>query len=236
MKRNLSILPILLTLLTVSCGNKQAQPELKTAEDTLAWAIGENIAQSITSMGNAGLKIDNEIVLQAIRNTIDGKPQPIDDSTYTETLRYFANLIQGQQAQSNPMNPVAKQEREYMAKLKAENPNIKEHPSGFLYEVLKEGHGPNAKYAQSILFDYRSYLMLTGEPYDQTYGKRPPIPHVVGKPMFEGLIYAFQLMNEGSIYRFYFPYELAFGEEGAGPIPGYTPFIYEIELHKISNK
>ena len=94
---------------------------------------------------------------------------------------------------------------------------------------------PNAIYGQRIEFDYKSYLMLTGEPYDQTYGKRPPILHVVGEPMFPGLIHAFQLMNAGSIYRFYFPYQLAFGPTGASGIPGYTPFIYEIELHKTFN-
>ena len=75
--------------------------------------------------------------------------------------------------------------------------------------------------------------MLTGEPYDQTYGKRDPIVHVVGEPMFPGLIEAFQLMNAGSIYRFYFPYQVAFGAQGSGNIPGYTPLIYEVEVHEL---
>ena len=52
--------------------------------------------------------------------------------------------------------------------------------------------------------------------------------------MFPGLIEAFQIMNSGSIYRFYFPYQLAFGPQGSGSIPGYTPMIYEIELHSIA--
>ena len=107
------------------------------------------------------------------------------------------------------------------------------NPSGFYYEVLKPGKGANAQIGQRILFDYRSFLMFNGEPYDQTYGVRDPILHVVGRPMFQGLIDALQLMNAGSIYRFYFPYQLAFGETGAGDIPGYTPFIYEVELHEI---
>ena len=113
----------------------------------------------------------------------------------------------------------------------ANNPNIKKHETGFYYEVLKEGKGRKAKYGDNVSFDYRSFLMLTGEPYDQTYDVREPIAHVIGKPMFQGLIDGMQLMNEGSIYRFYFPYQLAFGEKGADGIPGFTPFIYEVELH-----
>ena len=77
--------------------------------------------------------------------------------------------------------------------------------------------------------------MLDGKPYDQTYGKRDPINHVIGEPMFKGLIEGMMLMNEGSIYRFYFPYQLAFGQQGSGDIPGYTPFIYEVELHSVSS-
>ena len=87
-----------------------------------------------------------------------------------------------------------------------------------------------------MTFDYRSYTLLDGEPYDQTYGRRRSIAHVVGKPMFQGLLEGLQLMNAGSLYRFYFPYQLAFGPQGSGDIPGYTPFIYEVEVHKVSDR
>ena len=107
------------------------------------------------------------------------------------------------------------------------------HPAGFYYEQLRAGKGRKAVYGDRINFDYRSFLMFSGEAYDQTYGKRDPIIHVVGEPMFTGLIEGFQLMNAGSIYRFYFPYQLAFGERGSRDIPGFTPFIYEVELHEI---
>jgi FKBP-type peptidyl-prolyl cis-trans isomerase len=74
---------------------------------------------------------------------------------------------------------------------------------------------------------------MTGQPYDQTYGKRDPIVHVIGTPMFPGLIEAFQLMNAGSRYRFYFPYQVCFGARGSDGIPPFTPMIYEVELHEI---
>lgn len=229
MKRTLTILAIGAMVLT---GCNGTTPKLDDRTDTLSWALGRNTALSLIS-GNEAVEIDNEVFMQALRHTIDGKEQPINDQEYNEAMQYIIATTRMHQlkAANEKQNSVDKAQNEYFEKLEKENPNVKRHPSGFYYEVIRKGHGPTATYAQRIRFDYRSFIMLTGEPFDQTYGKRDPIVHVVGKPMFRGLIDAFQLMNAGSIYRFYFPYQLAFGEHGSGDIPGYTPFIYEIELH-----
>ena len=220
-------------LLLVSCNN--STPRLEDRTDTLSWALGRNTALSL--MSGQAVEIDNDVFLQAVRHTLDGREQPLSDTAYAEAMEYIINMTRMEQMKQTSENRAAVDaaQKNYFANLVQTNPNVKQHPSGFYYEVVKAGHGPNAKYAQRIRFDYRSYLMLTGQPFDQTYGKRDPIIHVVGKPMFPGLIDAFQLMNAGSVYRFYFPYQLAFGEQQNGDIPGYTPFIYEIELHEIYN-
>ncbi len=217
-------------LLLVSC-NQNKTPQLDDAMDTVSWILGRSTAESLKS--GPFDDIDQEVFLAAVRTTLENGTQPISDSAYRETLAFLMRTAQMAAAKQagDRSQQIDKFQEEYFAKLVAENPNVKKHPSGFYYEVLKPGTGANAKYASLILFDYRSYTMLDGQPYDQTYGKREPISHVVGEPMFPGLIEAFQLMNKGSIYRFYFPYQLAFGAQGSGDIPGYTPLIYEIELH-----
>lgn len=218
-------------LLLAGCGGKKV--ELQTPNDTLSWAVGENIA--LTMMQTPGISLNTEIVQQAIRHTLNGDPQPISDSVMRMAMTSFASKQQRNALkQTNQAKAQADQRQEaYFAQLKKEKPGIKQHPSGFYYEELKAGKGPTAQYAQVIRFDYRSYLMFSGEPYDQTYGVRNPITHVVGKPMFIGLVDGVQLMNAGSIYRFYFPYQLVFGDKGKDDIPGFTPFIYEVELHEI---
>lgn len=220
-------------VMLASCTNSGEKPQLATQQDTLSWAMGENIALSMKEMQGIGL--DNERILEAIRHTLDGGVQPLSDAEVQTALEYIIMCQQRQMMQQANQNKASmdKQQAEYFERLKKEHPGIKQHPSGFYYEELKAGKGPTAQYAQVIRFDYRSYFMLTGEPYDQTYGVRRPITHVVGKPMFIGLVDGVQLMNAGSIYRFYFPYELVFGESGKDGIPGYTPMIYEVELHEI---
>lgn len=220
-------------IMLASCGQSKT-PQLHDAMDSISWILGRSTAESLN---NGPFKdIDQEVFIEAVRTTLNNGAQPISDSIYQETMAMLMHAAQtsAMQQSSQQSQAIDRQQEEYFAKLTAENPNVKRHPSGFYYEVLKTGTGPNAKYASLISFDYRSFTMLDGQPFDQTYGKREAISHVIGKPMFPGLIDALQLMNKGSIYRFYFPYELAFGPQGSGSIPGYTPMIYEVELHNIA--
>lgn len=233
---------VALSLLFPSCSSPSADrpltkaPQLNSAVDSLSWAYGQNIADAL----HRGFfnELDADLVLQSARYTLaGGTDQPMNPQEVMDALNYIMAMYaaSSQQAASQTQQNVEAAQAEYFKKLEKENPNVKRHPQGFYYEVLRPGKGPKAQYAKRINFDYRSFLLLTGEPYDQTYGKRDPIVHVVGEPMFPGLIHAFQLMNAGSIYRFYFPYQLAFGAKGSGEIPPFTPFIYEIELHEIYN-
>ena len=229
MKQHILILAAAAVLLA-ACSHHE--PKLDSRSDTLSWVLGQNVAQSL--MQGPLTDIDRDIFLQAVANTLDGKPQPLSDEQYQQALDYIVSTTQiANMRQSNDLQRKADTAQErYFADLVAKNPDVRRHPSGFYYQQLKAGSGPNAKYSQRIVFDYRGFLMLTGQPFDQTYGKRDPIVHVVGNPMFPGLIEAFQLMNAGSIYRFYFPYQLAFGAEGSETIPPFSPVIYEIELHQ----
>lgn len=221
-------------LLLTACGAKNGAPQLRSQQDTLSWALGENIALSMKETGRA-LNLDDELVMQAIRHTLAGKPQPLDNNQLalaTDRILFEQQTeIMRQENQSEAQ--INEQQDQYFAQLEKDHPNVKKHPSGFYYEQVKAGKGRNVREGDRVSFDYRSFLMFTGEPYDQTYGKREPILHVVGKPMFQGLIEGMQVMNAGSIYRFYFPYQLAFGSQGSGNIAGFTPFIYEVELHEI---
>ena len=221
------------TMMAAGCtAPKGETPELKDVNDTLSWIMGVNVAKSLPE--ETFFELDKEVFCAAIENTLSGKQQPIDDTTMAQGMQFMAMqdyAFQKNREKNKAQTATATQE-EYFKKLVAKNKNVKKSPSGFYYEVLREGHGARAKYAQRIRFDYRSYT-LDGKPFDQTYEQREPIVHVVGEPMFPGLIEGFQLMNAGSIFRFYFPYQMLGGTRGSGSVEAYTPMIYDIELHEI---
>lgn len=234
MKKNFVIACALGMLLLTSCKNTNA-PKLETQLDTLSWTMGQTIASGLIQ-GEA-IEFDKELVLQAIRHTLDGKPQPMDDKTIDEVSHYISYLLATHEMQKNQaqQEKASVSEKDLFEKLVAENPNVKKAKAGFYYEVLKEGKGPKAAYAHRVTFDYKAFLMATGEMWDQTYGQRAPITTTIGNGIFVGLREGLQLMNAGATYRFYFPNELAFGGQTTDGLPAYSPMIYEVELHEILN-
>ena len=253
MKKQLSFFaPVLVSLLMlVSCstgGNTSSfrvdtasapASEIRTIKDSLSWGYGQYLALALQGE-YFDTAFNKELLIEAFVYTLKGGRQNLLTDDMARTVAQFANMRYSsimQHKSEQIASNVDSLQGVYFANLQKSNPNVKRCPMGdyaFYYEVLKPGKGPKAKYAQRIKFDYRSFNLLSNQPIDQTYGNREPIVHVVGNPMFPGLIEAFQLMNAGSIYRFYFPYQLAFGAEGSERlIPPYTPVIYEVELHEL---
>ena len=72
-------------------------------------------------------------------------------------------------------------------------------------------------------------MLIDGTVFDSSYEREPikfPLNAVI-KGWQEGL----QLMPVGSKYRLYIPYQLGYGEKGAGSsIPPYSVLIFTVEL------
>lgn len=224
-------------LLTVSCqkgsngSTSSSNVTLRNQNDTLSWVVGESLANGIL---NSGLQFDEDMVIKAIKHTLAEKPQPINEDAYNEALNYINAMVmsnQRQQMETQITDAKAKEDA-YFEQLLKDNKSVKKAKEGFYYEVIRKGKGDNAKEREIVKFDFKAWF-TNGQLYDQTYGNRDAITHVVGNPMFLGMQQALTYMNAGSLYRFYFPYANAFGLEGTDGIPPCTTVIYEIELHEI---
>ena len=222
---------LLLALTLVSCGGKTETPVLRTQQDTLSWAMGMSLAQT----ADGGFyNFDKDLVVKAFESCIRGEKQPLTQQDYNDAVEYISFLVtmkNRQNAQSQAQN-ADQAEEALFAKLTKENPDLQKSPDGYYYQVLRQGHGPRATVGQRIRFDFKGVNLVNNQLIEQTYGKRESVVHVLGKPMFQGLLSGIQLMNAGSKYRFYFPYRLVAGANG---IPPYTPVSYEVELHEIYN-
>ena len=222
---------LLLALTLVSCGGKTETPDLRTQQDTLSWAMGMSLAQT----ADGGFyNFDKDLVVKAFESCIRGEKQPLTQQDYNDAVEYISFLVtmkNRQNAQSQAQT-ADQAEEALFAKLIKENPDLQKSPDGYYYQVLRQGHGPRATVGQRIRFDFKGVNLVNNQLIEQTYGKRESVVHVLGKPMFQGLLSGIQLMNAGSKYRFYFPYRLVAGANG---IPPYTPVAYEVELHEIYN-
>lgn len=236
MKKYIIVVAIVATLLCCgACSQKESKNiHLDDEIDTFSWALGESVGRGIV---NSGINLNEEVVVQALKHTLHNNEQPIDENTYHEAMNFLNTMAAHQQQRTNAavLEKAQQQEQQLFDKLMKDNPKVKKAEQGFYYEVVRPGKGPKAKFAQIVNFDYKAYTMPDNKLFDQTYGQRDPIATTVGNQMFDGLREGFQIMEAGSIYRFYFPFELAFGNQASEDVPAYTPVIYEVELHSISD-
>ena len=243
MKINRIILPVAIAVViasAVSCNKKgtivvdtESQTVLSNSVDSMSWALGLSLAQTISS---TGFEPNRELMFKAICNTLDGKQQPMtQQATYMLLQDLEAQQYINQKQQMEKASDEAKaNEAVFFEKLMKENPNVKKSEKGFYYEVLQEGKGMKGERGLVAVFDYKG-MYIDGKIFDQTYGNREPIVHVIDEPMMTGLLEGMCMMRGGSKYRFYLPSEMAYGSRGSMEenIPPYTPLIYEIEMHEV---
>ncbi len=102
--------------------------------------------------------------------------------------------------------------------------------SGLQYKVLKAGNGGEKPTAASNVTVHYEGRLLSGKVFDSSYKRGEKISFGLGQ-VIKGWTEGVQLMEVGAQYEFYIPYNLAYGEQGAGAdIPPFATLIFVVEL------
>ena len=128
----------------------------------------------------------------------------------------------------------------------ATNPEYKELKSpgnegSIYYKVLKEGDGTDSIYYTSMvtcfykgyfIADYPEYNIKNGRIFDQKlFDDGPPFNVIAGaEGLRNGWKTALYHMVEGDKWEIWIPYQLGYGREHYGDIPGYSTLVFEIEV------
>ena len=108
----------------------------------------------------------------------------------------------------------------------------KKTASGLTYKIIKEGKGIKPAAEDTVEVHYHGTL-IDGTVFDSSVERKKttsfPLNRVI-KGWTEGL----QLIGEGGKVKLVIPPDLAYGERGAGKIPGGATLTFEVELIKIT--
>ena len=194
----------------------------------LSYALGLGIGRQLAQMGAEDLNIDD--FSQAIKDILTGKePQVSDQEAQKLVTTFFEAKQRAAAAEKYKDN---KEKGEAWLANKAMEEGVVALPSGLLYQVLNEGSGKKPTAADTVECHYEGRL-IDGTVFDSSY-KRGESATFPLNGVIAGWTEGVQLMSEGAKYRFFIPYQLAYGERGAGQaIPPFAALVFDVELIKV---
>jgi FKBP-type peptidyl-prolyl cis-trans isomerase FklB len=105
-------------------------------------------------------------------------------------------------------------------------------PSGLQYKIVKEGTGKTPGPEDIVRVHYTGKT-IDGNKFDSSYDRGEPAQFRVSN-VIRGWVEGLQLMKEGSQFMLYIPYDLAYGERGAGGvIKPFETLIFDVELLEV---
>ena len=148
---------------------------------------------------------------------------------FKKVIPYDYNRMQLAIVQMEEKGLKARSEGESFLRDNGKRPGIITTASGLQYEILEEGNGKHPKATDSVKCHYEGRL-IDGTVFDSSIRRGEPAVFPLNG-VISGWTEGVQLMAEGAKYRFYIPYQLAYGANGAGSsIPPYAALIFDIEL------
>ena len=195
---------------------------LKTAEDSMSYSIGVLDGNFFKSQGIE--KINSAVLAAGFADALKGKtlftPEQCDMIVRTAMQKNGRKKIQ----------PAIDAGLKFLAE-NAKKPGVKQTPTGLQYEVITEGTGPKPADTSVVKVHYEGFLLNgNGRPFDSSRERGEPTQFPLNQ-VIRGWTEGVQLMSVGSKYKFYIPYQLAYGEQGSGEaIPGGSLLIFEVEL------
>ncbi len=192
--------------------------------DKFSYGLGMGIGQNLLSMGVSDVNVDDFVA--AIKAVLSGeKPE----MTHAEAQKVVNDRFQELSEQAYAK---MKEEGETFLAANSKKEGVVTLPGGLQYEVLVEGTGKQPTASDRVQCHYEGTL-IDGTLFDSSIKRGEPAVFGVTQ-VIPGWVEALQLMKEGAKWRLYIPYQMAYGEHGAGEmIPPYSALIFEVELIKV---
>lgn len=189
--------------------------------DKISYALGLSMGQNL--MGSGVEKLNYQDLAAGIEDVLTHQQPKISYQEAQQVLNQFFQELEAKVAGA------AKAAGEQFLAENAKREGVKVTASGLQYEVLEPSLGQKPKATDTVRVHYEGTL-IDGTVFDSSYKRGESISFPLNG-VIKGWTEGLQLMSIGSKYKFFIPYQLAYGERGAGQsIPPYAALIFTVEL------
>ena len=189
--------------------------------DKISYAIGLSMGQNL--MGSGVTSLEYADLAAGIKDVLEKNQPQISYQEAQQVLGKFFSELEAKIAGE------AKAAGEAFLAENAKREGVKVTESGLQYEVLGATIGQKPKATDKVRVHYEGTL-IDGTVFDSSYKRGESITFGLNQ-VIKGWTEGLQLMSIGSKYKLYLPYQLAYGERGAGAnIPPYAALIFTVEL------
>ncbi|MDX1943248.1 MAG: FKBP-type peptidyl-prolyl cis-trans isomerase [Saprospiraceae bacterium] len=193
--------------------------------DSVSYSLGVLMAQNLKQQGFD--KVDAASLVKGFEDVLKSNALQF---TLDECNQMVTNYMQSKQAQQ--YESVIAEGKKFLDD-NAKRSGVVTLPSGLQYEVLNAGDGPKPTAQDKVTVHYEGTL-LDGTVFDSSVKRGQPATFGVTQ-VIQGWVEALQLMPLGAKWKLFIPYELGYGERGAGgQIGPYSTLVFEVELLKIN--
>ena len=222
--KNLTFITLLFILVQGKVEAQHNHIKLVNEIDSVSYAVGMNIANSLKSGGIDTLNY--EIFTEAIKDIIIHNHAAMDGQLSNTVINNYVA-----KAKAAKMELMTAEGRAFLSE-NAKKKGVVSLPSGLQYKIIKEGNGDIPTSGQTVKTNYKGTL-INGKQFDSSYDRGQPATFGVNQ-VIAGWTEALKLMPVGSQWELYIPHNLAYGERAMGAnIPAYSTLIFTLELLEI---
>ena len=208
-----------------------------------AYQVGMDIARQLNERMLPGMTMEfqdspDSIVADKLFKGFEAALKK-DSSIFTTeaATKFFNERQQADKAakEEKLYGPIRDAGKQFLAE-NAQKEGVITLPSGLQYKVLVKGEGEVPSMNDKVQVNYEGRL-IDGTVFDASakHGDKPA--EFTPGQVIRGWTEALTMMPVGSKWQLYIPYELAYGERGAGDdIKPYSTLIFDIELVGIVRK
>ncbi|NQZ22707.1 MAG: FKBP-type peptidyl-prolyl cis-trans isomerase [Colwellia sp.] len=201
-----------------------SEKTFETIEQRVSYGVGRQLGDQLRS--NPFKEFDISAVQAGLADALANAKSQVSDEDLNEAFSVISKKMQ--ELEQTAAKEKSAEGEAYLAE-NAKRDEVTVLESGLQYEVLATGEGEKPTAASTVRTHYHGSF-INGDVFDSSVDRGQPAEFPVGG-VIAGWTEALQLMTEGSKWRLYVPYNLAYGEQGSqGSIPPYATLIFDVEL------